>query len=227
MRNRFALLVTLLASTARAEPEPPWEGASRAYAIARPFYGVRRVGTVDPGSGLDGALVDFGAEIELRSGLRLGFEETPLSIIGGRVHPASQFSAGWAGRDLALSLGVAGSTSWLYLQLGPSLRIGRLDRTHALVRIAWSAYPPQAVPAAVQLQLARPVARRLSLVLDAGGGFGQGFGVYFGLWSTLALECRLSGDGRHATTLISAGAGVVWMAYYLGPAVHLGVERRF
>jgi hypothetical protein len=217
------------AEASDAAPQQPaaWEGANRVWLRIDPYVGVRRVGMATQSGNDGGALVDVGAETATRGGLLVGCELAPLAFTEYRPHAAARFAVGHANEDLAISMEVGARLSWEYPELGPLVRIGRLDETHATVHVSWSVYPPVWLPIYLDVAFTRPITRRWRLDLDVGGGYAGLFGVYLGAYGTAGVQYVVSGDGKRGTTLVNAGVGTAWMNYSLGPMFTTGIERIF
>ncbi len=103
------------------------------------------------------------------------------------------------------------------------MRIGKFTGAYALLRVTWSVYPARLAPVDGALEINVPVSKRWRVHLDAGGTYGALLGMY-GLGCAQAL---VRGSGSHKTVALTAGVGVSWAQFQLGPALSLGVEQRF
>ena len=131
--------------TSRRAPTraPTWTGVHRGYVRVRPYVGFHRVGWGEHAEPTGGVIADFGAEANTASRFRIGVEIAPLNYIYERPQLSGRLHLGYATDVFALSLGLGNGLSWYYPQIGPLVRLGRLDGTYATVRISWAIYPPQ------------------------------------------------------------------------------------
>jgi hypothetical protein len=171
-----------------------------------------------------GLIGNAGAEMGLRNGLTLGFELAPFSWISSTTRPslAARFAVGYAQRRMALALEAGSTLTWLYPQLGPSLRIGALEGTYATVHVAWALYPPQPVPTNLELEVSAPISPRLRGYANVGAVYGSSIGA----WGTLGLHIMPAGSRALLGGAFTVGAGVSWMQWSLGPMFTVGYERR-
>lgn len=211
--------------TSRREPAPTprWTGVHRAYLRVRPYIGFHRVGWGEHAEPTGGVIADFGAEANTASGFKIGVEIAPLKYIYERPQLSGRLHLGYANEVFALSLGIGNGLSWYYPQIGPIVRLGRLDRTYAVVRISWAIYPPRPIPMDLDVDINVPIRERWRWNLNLGGGYGNMIGIY----ATTGAQLLLGGTGQRGTTVLTAGLGVAWVIYDLGPALSLGVEQRF
>jgi hypothetical protein len=174
---------------------------------------------------MTGGLVgNAGAEMGLANGLTLGFELAPFSWISSTTRPslAARFSVGYAQKRMAIALEAGSTLTWLYPQLGPSIRIGALEGVHAKLHVSWALYPPQPVPTDLELEVSAPISPKLRGYVDAGAMYGSTIGA----WGTLGLQIMPAGSRSVRGGVITVGAGVSWMQWSLGPMVTVGYERR-
>ena len=214
--------------TSRREPAPAparprWGGLHRAYLRVRPYIGFHRVGWGEHAEATSGVIADLGAEANTASGFKIGFEIAPLKYIYERPQLSGRLHLGYASEVFALSLGVGNGLSWYYPQIGPIVRLGRFDRSYAILRISWAVYPPRPIPMDLDLDINVRIRERWRWNLNLGGGYGNMIGVY----ATTGAQLLLGGSGQRGTTVLSAGLGIAWVVYDLGPALSLGVEQRF
>lgn len=214
--------------TSRREPAPAsarprWAGVHRAYLRVRPYIGFHRVGWGEHAEATSGVIADLGAEANTASGFKIGFEIAPLKYIYERPQLSGRLHLGYANEVFALSLGVGNGLSWYYPQIGPIVRLGRFDRSYAILRISWAVYPPRPIPMDLDLDINVRIRERWRWNLNLGGGYGNMIGVY----ATTGAQLLLGGSGLRGTTVLSAGLGIAWVIYDLGPALSLGVEQRF
>lgn len=203
-----------------APAEPPFAGLSRIFLTFRPYVGVSRVGFEESGPVLGGFVSEVGAEVITRFGLVVGAQVSPFTLAKRPTYTGLSTDAylflGYAqpflGIQVGLGSGVAGA-----------IRVGRFDRTHAELRMAWAMVLPLTLPQELHLNLVIRAAPRLFAHLDIGGGYGSMISFY----GTGGIQYLLSGDGLGRTTLLSAGAGLAWIEFYLGPMLTLSAERRF
>lgn len=200
---------------------------SRVWVRVRPVLGLRNVGGDNrDGSLRPGVVMDLGAEITTARGLRLGAELAPLAAVSTVFTPSTsvRFHLGYATLHVAISLGLGCSLAFYYPQAGPLLRLGRLDRAHALLRLTWSIYPPRIAPVDAQLEVNVPLGgTRARLHLEAGGAYGNLLGVYGLAGAQLATR----GNGGPRSFLVTAAVGVAWVQYSVGPALSIGIEERW
>lgn len=214
---------TATPATSASPPRPRWAGVHRAYVRARPYVGFHRYGLDGHAESTSGVIADLGAEANTASGFKIGFEIAPLKYIYERPQMSARLHLGYANEVFALSLGIGNGLSWYYPQLGPIVRLGRLDGTFATVRISWAVYPPRPIPMDLDVDINVRTSRRTRWNLNLGGGYGNLIGVY----ATTGAQLLLGGTGLRGTTVLSAGLGVAWVIYDLGPALSLGIEQRF
>jgi hypothetical protein len=215
-------LVWILAGQAHAEEA---QALNRGYARVRPYAGVTPAGFV--GEELParpaGAIADLGVEAQTRSGFLIGFEFAPLTLGAARPQMTGRLQLGYANEQLAIGVGVGSGFTSAYAQVGPVLRIGRYDRTHAHLRVSFSVYPPQPIPSDLDLDVIVPVHRRVRLDINLGGGYGNVIGLY----ATLGTQVLVAQRGDRAATRLTFGAGVSWVQYTVGPAALVGLEQLF
>lgn len=217
-----ALAAALGAAAAPAEART----LTRFYMRARPFYAPRDVTADNPSPHFGGVLADVGVEATTGFGLRVGAELAPLLVHFTRPYipyTSARVHLGYANPSVAIGLACGAGLSWAYPQLGPHLRIGRFDRTYATLRASWSVYPPLPLPTDLLLEVNTAVRPRVHVSVEVGGGFGN----VVGLFTTAGVHYQLAGDGGAGTDVLSAGLGLSWLQYALGPMASFGYERRF
>lgn len=205
---------------AAAPADPPWAGLSRIFLTFRPYVGISRVGFEESGPVLGGFVSEVGAEVITRFGLVVGAQVSPFTLAKRPTYTGLSTDAylflGYAqpflGIQVGLGSGVAGA-----------IRVGRFDRTHAELRMAWAMVLPLTLPQELHLNLVIRAAPRLFAHLDVGGGYGSMISFY----GTGGVQYLLTGDGLGRTTLLAAGVGLSWIEFYLGPMLTLSAERRF
>ncbi|MFO0572589.1 MAG: hypothetical protein U1A78_01180 [Polyangia bacterium] len=204
-------------------PAPGWTGVHRAYVRVRPYIGFHRFGWGEHAEPTAGVVSDLGAEANTASGFRIGVEIAPLNYIYERPQLSGRLHLGYANEVFALSLGIGNGLSWYYPQISPIVRLGRLDGTYAVVRISWALYPPRPIPMDLDVDVNVRIRERWRWNLNVGGGYGNLIGIY----ATTGAQLLLGGTGLRGTTVLGAGLGIAWVVFDLGPALSLGVERRF
>lgn len=219
-----ALLLTSHSDALAANTTEGWSGLSRAYVKARPFLGLSRVGLSDVSNEVSGGvLMGLGAEINTSFGLQIGASLTPFLFTNKRPYPAANLYLGYTTQRLSIGMAVSSSLAWAYPQVGPVVRIGSFSGCYATLQIAWSVYPPLPVPTYLDLDVLLPLGRRLRADLNLGGTYGNSYGAF----ATLGAQYLLSGDGGRASSALTAGLGLSWRDWSLGPMASLGFERRF
>lgn len=203
---------------------PVWPGVNRTYAKLRVHVGLHKFGwDGQHGQRSWGLIAELGAEANTSRGLRIGFELGPASFVVERPFLTARFHLGYTSSTFAVSLGIANGSTWYYPQIGPLIRIGRLDASYALLQMSWSTYPPRPVPADLDLDVFLRTSRRTRAHLNIGGGYGSVIGVF----ATLGGQILLRGSGMRGTTQLGGGAGVGWVGYDLGPMLLTAIEHRF
>ncbi len=222
MKNVAALCVWACLLGAARGDEP--YSLNRGWARVRPFAGVRAAGF----SGEDvtmpaGAIADLGVDAETRSGFLIGVEIAPLTIMAARPQISARLHLGYANEKLAIGVGVGSGFTSQYAQVGPLVRLGRHDRTHANLRISFSVYPPQPIPSDLDLEVVVPVHQRVRLDINLGGGYG----TVIGLYGTVGTQVLVASKGPRNQTRLNVGIGVSWVQYALGPAALVGIDQVF
>jgi hypothetical protein len=219
----IALLTALPRANAAADEYTP---INRVYVDVAGFAG--RSGYGYTGDDLPPAIGGFvgtgGAEIGLANGATLGFELAPFTWVSATTRPSlsARFAAGYARKKLALALEAGSTLTWLYPQLGPSLRIGALDATFARLRVSWALWPAVPVPVDLDFLISTPIATRWRAQASAGAVYGSTTGVF----ATAGLSYQPGGARNLRGGVFTAGVGVSWMQWALGPMITVGYERR-
>lgn len=190
-------------------PRPPLAKEQSRLAISlRPFmfFANRQLA---PTSG--GALIDFSYQYAKLSGLWWGIEIAPVAISSyydGFPSFNSRVFFGYAGRSFALAgaLGSGFTTANNWLQLGPVLRFGQLDRVHSMLRLMWSLLLPYPYPISVELTIEGAINRRFGLR----GNF-TGDSALNGFHATLGLQTYHGGDRLWQTTVVTPALGFIYM----------------
>lgn len=228
-----ALLATLVTTSVHAVAPPaaalapvappgdaPWTGLSRVFLTFRPYVGIARVGFEETGPVLGGFVSEAGAEIITRFGLAIGAQVSPISLAKRPAYTDLTTDAylllGYANQHLGVHMGVGSGVAGV-------LRIGRHDRSHAQLRVAWALVLPLTLPQELNLQVNIRAAPRFFGSIDIGGGYASTISFY----ALGGVRYLLQGDGLARTTLLSAGLGLSWIQFYLGPIAALAIERRF
>jgi hypothetical protein len=219
------LLVTPLCA-AEASPNPPAPGLNRAWVTARVFAARTGFGWEGDGSYWTGGLIaDLGSEINTPRGLKLGFELAPLTFTGQRPFLSTRFVAGYSNPSVSIGLAVGSGLTWFYPRLGPVLRIGRFERTHAHIRASWSVYPAQPLPTDLDIDVSTAVRGRCRGRLNLGGTYSSNSAI--SVYALLGVQYALGSGGEGKTTLLGLGAGFTWTEFALGPMLALSLDRRF
>lgn len=130
---------------------------------------------------LPGFYVDLGVEYNPRGGVWAGIEASPLGFSYSAYHLSTQFHVllGYSGTWFALGATVGTGFAFVLpddlvglFQVGPALRIGRMDRTHVRMRVSFSAFPAYLVPINGEIELDTPLTARIWLAVNLGGDAG-------------------------------------------------------
>jgi hypothetical protein len=234
LRVGALVLVAALASRAAATEEPvatveterAYQPVSRVYVSMSGFGGRSGFGYTgdDLPPAIGGLVGTTGAELALDNGATLGFEIAPFTWVSATTRPSlsARIAVGYARRKIAIALEVGSTLTWLYPQLGPSLRIGALDGTYARLRLSWAIYPAVPVPVDLDFELSTPISPRLR----AGVNLGAVYGNTTGAFGTVGVSYLPSGSRSLRGGAFSVGVGVGWIQWALGPMVTVGYERR-
>jgi hypothetical protein len=196
----------------------------RFYLKLRPFVGIARYNVTDQNTYPGGVLLDLGIEYNSANGLWVGLEAAPLAFTNlfyGIPFPSGRLALGYSGKYFGVAAGL-GSSIGPYFNVGPIVRVGRLEGTHARFRIAFSVFPPLKFPVNGDLQLNIKLRPRLRLTLEAGGDF-----IIQGLYSNAGVQILFRGEGGPGTHILTVGAGVSGVFLVPGPMVTIGYERRW
>jgi hypothetical protein len=196
----------------------------RFYLKLRPFVGIRRYNVTDQNTYPGGLLLDLGIEYNSANGLWVGLEAAPVAFTNlfyGIPFPSGRLALGYSGKYFGVAAGL-GSGIGSYFNLGPVVRIGSLEGTHARLRIAFSLVPIFKVPVNGDLQLNIKLRPRLRLALEVGGDL-----VVQGLYSNAGVQILFRGEGGPGTHILTVGGGVSGVALVPGPMVTIGYERRW
>src|SRR3954447_14548483 len=144
-RMRLAVVIAFLIVSPRVHADEDYSPTNRVYVEMSGFGGRSGFGYSgdDLPPGIGGVVGNTGAELALANGATLGFEIAPFTWVSAMTRPSlsARFSVGYARKKIAIALEAGSTLTWLYPQLGPSLRIGALDGTYARVRLSWAIYP--------------------------------------------------------------------------------------
>ena len=173
-----------------------------------------------------GAAFVAGLEFNAAGGLWLGLDLSPLML-----NPTRDWSVLVLGRAVGgysserFSIGATIESGRLYgtfpLGVGLAARIGSLRGLYGRARIAFNLFQGWfQVPFSGQLELNVPVTPSVKLHLDLTY-------VYIGLNFAGGIQYLLAGDGGPGSHILIAGAGVIWNAEPVGPALTAGYEYRW
>jgi hypothetical protein len=230
---RLVLMLMIASASARAdepaatvEKADEWRPPNRVWIAASGFGGASGFGYRgdDLPPVIGGLLANTGAELGWKSGLTFGFEVAPFTWVSETSRPSltARLSIGWARKKIALGLTAGSALTWLYPQLGATLRIGALEASYARMRVSWAIYPSQPIPVDLDLVISTPVSKKLRTYVEAGAVYGNTIAAF----ATVGVQIQPRGSRSGQGGTISVGAGIGWMQWALGPMVTVGYERR-
>lgn len=196
----------------------------RFYLKLRPFVGIARYNVTDQGIYPGGLLLDLGIEYNSANGLWVGLEADPIAFTNlfyGIPFPSGRLALGYSGKFFGVAVGL-GSSLGSYFNLGPIVRVGKLEGTHARFRIGFSVFPALKFPVNGALELNIKLLPRLRLALEVGGDF-----IIQGLYSNAGVQILFRGQGGPPTHILTVGGGVSGVLLVPGPMVTIGYERRW
>ena len=218
--------IALFAFAANASAAEEVGAANRVYVTMSGFGGVSGFGYTgdDLPPAIGGLVGTAGAELVLDNGMTLGFEIAPFTWVSAMTRPSlsARLAVGIARKRIALALEAGSALTWLYPQLGPSLRIGGLDATYARLRLSWAIYPAVPVPVDLDLELSTPLSARLRGNANLGAVYGNTIAAF----GTVGVSYLPRGSRNLHGGAFTVGVGVAWMQWALGPMVTVGYERR-
>jgi hypothetical protein len=240
-------LVTPLAladgESVRMHPPPPRD-LTRVELVARPFLSLT-------GNGGGGGISDLVIEHYLSAPFKLSATLSPIAAAADRYNAGTlthaRVGASYVGDFF--ELGISGGTRRQNLtssgiSLGANLRLGVLDGANLAVDYGYLVGRNYATGVAttaisnLRVKFELPVGARVKLFLDAA------FSFDVWLYGMFGLTHSLGGDLSHAPWRLTAGFGLAFVvdrlgcpyrfpapcagtASALGPALQIGVERRF
>jgi hypothetical protein len=164
-----------------------------------------------------------GAEMGFKNGVTFGVEIAPFTWVSETTRPSitARLSVGYAKRNFALAIEAGSALTWLFPQLGATMRVGKLDGSYARLRVSWALYPAKPVPVDLSLEISSPVAKKLRVYGELGAVYDNTTGAF----AVVGLQVMPGGSRNPRGGAITVGAGVGWMEWALGPMVTLGYER--
>ena len=196
----------------------------RVYFKVRPFVSLQPAYVFEHNQRPAGVLLDFGIEYNGRRNLWVGLDVSPFVIPNislGIPYFAGRLNLGYSDPRFAVGVSLGTGLFSSLLSIGPVVRFGRLDGTHARFRISLPLLPFFPFPSG-DIEVNVKVHRRVWVHVDVGGDLNV-----LGMYSTVGAQILLRGRGGPGSDLLTAGAGLSWLFLSLGPMATLGYEHRF
>lgn len=190
----------------------PWPRIQRLYTNLRPFGK----------PGVVGVVMDVGYEYIDR--VNFGLELSPIALGDSSFNSlAVRAKLGYASKHFGVGITLSSGYPAFFPELGPTVRIGRLDGAYCTLRFAWVINPPVRLPVDAGFELRVPVTRRIAIRADGVGGYASTHPYI--VYASAGVSYLLRGQGLTGTTLINLGAGPILFGGTGGTAL-VGVEHR-
>jgi hypothetical protein len=196
----------------------------RVYVKVRPFVSAVPSFVFETSQRPAGVQLDYGIEYNGRRGVWVGLDVSPFvlpNISYGIPYFAGRLNLGYSEARFAVGASLGSGLFSSLLSVGPAFRFGRLDGTHARLRVSFPLLPLYYIPSG-DIEVNIKVRPRVWVHLNVGGDINVA-----GLYSTAGVQLLLRGQGGPRSDLLTAGVGVSWLFLSLGPMATLGYEHRF
>jgi hypothetical protein len=196
----------------------------RVYVKVRPFVSLTSAFIFETSQRPAGVQLDYGIEYNGRRGLWVGLDVSPFvltDIAHGIPYFAGRLNLGYSDPRFAVGASLGSGIFSSLLSFGPAFRFGRLDGTHARLRVSFSLLPLYYFPSG-DIEVNIKVHPRVWVHVNVGGDLNV-----TGMYSTLGTQILLRGRGGPGSDLLTVGAGVSWLFLSVGPMATIGYEHRF